>query len=114
MQHEIKKITRIVDEMLTMFMMTGTHEMDVRIQKEQDKTSIYFTQYGSTFDDDYIEQLENNLNIQRQCEVEGYYWQLTGENDMDEQLFLVGAMIDQVIIEKEEGKLSIELVRFNP
>ncbi len=113
MQHEIKKITRIVDEMLTMFMLNATDEMEVKIKKDLQKTSIYFTQHQCTFDEAYIEQLRKNLNIQRQCEVEGYYWQLTGENDIDEELFLVGAMIDKANIEKKDGNLNIELVRYN-
>lgn len=113
MQHEIKKITRIIDEMLTVFMLSEAEEIDVKIKRGKLKTSIYFTNYNCTFDEAYIEQLKNNLNVQRQCEVEGYYWQLTGENDIDEELFLVGAMIDQAVIVKKDGNLYIELVRNN-
>lgn len=111
MQHQIKKITRIVDEILTLFMRNKTDEIDVKIKKDEQKTSIYFTMYNCTLDYAYIEQLEDNLNIQRQAEVEGYYWQLTGENDIDEELFLVGAMIDQVFIEMKDGHLYLELIR---
>lgn len=64
MQHEIKKITRIVDEMLTMFMLNATDEMEVKIKKRfTKKTSIYFTQHQCTFDEAYIEQLRKKILI---------------------------------------------------
>lgn len=111
MQHQVKKLTRIVDEILTMFMLNGAEEIDVKMKKEGKKIFIYFTMYNCPFDDDYLQELEDNLNIQRQAEVEGYYWQLTGENDLGEELFLVGAMIDQAFIEKRDGHLYLKLVR---
>ncbi len=111
MQHEIKRITRIVDDTLTLFMVNDAEEIDLKIKKDKTKTTITFTYNNCNLSDAYIEKLEKNLNIQRQHEVEEYCWKLTGENETNEDLFLVGAMIDQAYVTKKNGNLYIEVVR---
>ncbi len=49
MQHEIKKITRIVDEMLTMFMLNATDEMEVKNKKKIYKKNFYLFYSASVY-----------------------------------------------------------------
>jgi len=112
MRHETKKISRIVDEIMTLLLKEDTNEVDFKIKREKNKTTINIIDYGTHFDNDCIEQFRRTLNAQRQWEVEEYYWQLAGENDCDEELILVGAMIDEAKVEKKDGNLYIELVRY--
>jgi hypothetical protein len=113
MRHETKKISRIVDELTTLFLKKDTNEVDFKIKKEPDQTVIEIIDYRTHFEDAYIEQLRETLNIQRQWEIEEYYWQLTGETDYDEELCLVGVMIDEAIVEKRDGNLYMRLVRYH-
>ncbi len=113
MRHETKKISRIVDELTTLFLKKDTDEVDFKIKREPDQTTIQIIGYRTHFDDIYINQLRETLNIQRQWEIEEYYWQLTGETDYDDELTLVGAMIDEAIVEKKEGNLYMQLVRYH-
>jgi len=51
------------------------------------------------------------LNTQRQNEVEGYYWQLAGDDNNGDELYLVGAMIDDAKVELIERDLHIRFTR---
>ncbi|MBN2897846.1 MAG: hypothetical protein JXO44_03630 [Clostridia bacterium] len=113
MRHEIKKISRIVDELTTLFLKEDTNEVDFSIKRQPDRTVIKIVDYRTHFEDDFIEQLRELFNTQRQCEVEEYYWQLCGEVDEDEELTLIGCMIDEATVEKREGNLYLELVRYH-
>lgn len=111
MQHETKKITLIVNELLTVLLLDGSSEIDIKIKKQSQRTEITMIQHQCCHDDRFIELLRYNLNTQRQKEVEGYYWQLVGENDSGDELYLVGTMIDQAIVERRGEDLFIHLIR---
>jgi hypothetical protein len=55
--------------------------------------------------------MRESLSIQRQHELEEYYWQLAGESDCDDELTLIGAMIDEATLELVDGNLHITLIR---
>lgn len=112
MRHEIKKISRIVDELTTLFLKDDTNEVDFSIKRFDDHTLIKIVDYGTHFSDEYIDQLRDIFNAQRQCEVEEYYWQLCGEVDDDEELTLIGCMVDEAIVEKRGDDLYVELKRY--
>lgn len=113
MRHEIKKISRIVDELTTLFLKEDTNEVDFSIKRLEDYTVIKIRDHGTHFEDDYIDQLREVFNTQRQCEVEEYYWQLCGEVESDDELTLIGCMIDKAIVEKRDGDLYLELIRYH-
>ncbi len=111
MRHEIKKVCRIVDELTTLLLSKDTNEVDFKIVTQPDRSIINIVDYNTRFEDAYIDHLRLTLNRQRQTEIEEYYWQLTGETDSDDEITLVGAMIDTATIEKRDGNLYIQLIR---
>lgn len=111
MRHEIKKICRIVDDLTTMFLSRDTNEVDFKIITGPDCAIIRIVDYNTRYDDEDINHLRALLNCQRQNEVEEYYWQLAGETDEDDELTLIGAMIDSATVEKRDGNLYLELIR---
>ncbi|OPL07656.1 MAG: hypothetical protein AVO33_04190 [delta proteobacterium ML8_F1] len=113
MKHEIKKISRIVDELTTLFLKEDTNEVDFSIKILPEQTRITISAHATHFTEADVEQLKNILGAQRQYEVEEYYWQLAGEcDDIDHELTLVGAMVDEATVEIKEGSLFIELIRY--
>ena len=111
MRHEIKKISKIVDELTTLFLRDDTNEVDFKIITGEDRTIIKIVDYNTKYSDRTINHLRTTFNRQRQYEIEEYYWQLACENDDDEEITLIGAMIDTAIVEKRDGNLYLELVR---
>ena len=94
-----KKITTIVDELTTFFFSVGFHiffasNFDVKMQKT-------------------VEHLEENLTRGRAPEIEESYWGLNGSGDFQDEneLILIGAMIDSAQVEICEGYATLNLFR---
>lgn len=111
MRHEMKKIGRIVDELITLFLDDNPNEIDLKIITNEKETIITLKDYQTDYKIDEIQRLEAMLNQQRQHEIEEYYWQLAGETDEGDELVLVSAMIDEAILELVEGDLLMTLIR---
>ncbi len=111
MRHETKKICKIVDELTTLLLKDDTDEVDFKIKKEKDQTLIRITDYNTRYSKSDVDYIRECLSVERQQEVEEYYWQLAGESDNDCELTLVGAMIDEVKIEHRNHNLYIEMIR---
>jgi hypothetical protein len=61
-----------------------------------------------------IAKLEDFLSSPREKEFEEYYWELAGESDHSEELYLVGTMVDEgsICYDEEERVIKIELIRY--
>ncbi len=115
MRHEAKKIAQIVSEILTLFLLNGAENIDIKVNtkvlKNEQSTEIIIIQYECNYEEEFIEKIKYNLNTQRQYEIEGYYWQLVGEDDSGDELHLVGAMVDEANVRKKGKDLHIQLLR---
>lgn len=115
MRHEAKKIAQIVSEILTLFLLNGAENIDIKvntkISTDGRNTEIIIIQYECDYEEEFIQKIEYNLKTQRQYEIEGYYWQLVGEDDSSDELHLVGAMVDKANVSKEGKDLHIQLLR---
>ncbi len=111
MNNEIKKITRLVDEVTSVLMKKGSSEIDVKIKRDENSSIITIIDYNTLYSDEDIEDLDDVLNIQRQCEVEGFYWELMGDDINGDELFLVGSMIDDATVKKVDNNLHIIMNR---
>ncbi len=113
MKHEIKKICKIVDEMTTLLLRDDTDMVDFRINRLPDKTIISITDYNTRYTQKEVQDLLDCFNVQRQHEVEEYYWQLVGECDNDSEITIIGVMIDESKVELKDNNMYIELIRKN-
>ncbi len=111
MKHEIKKICKIVDEMTTFLLRDDTDTVDFRIKKMDDRTIISIVDYNTRYTKKEVDDLIECFNVQRQREVEEYYWQLVGESDDELELTIIGVMIDSATVEIKHNNMYIELVR---
>lgn len=113
MGHEVKKITLITNELVTMMLLNGANEVEVKIKRDGAVTEIDLVHSNCDYTEEFLDKLKYSLSTQRQCEVEGYYWQLCGDDDSGDELFLVGAMVDEADVEVKDGALKIHLIRRN-
>ena len=108
-----KKIAMIVEELTTFFFSVGSNDMVAKV-KETDKGYDIF--FASNFDvkmQKRMEHLEENLTRGRAPEIEESYWGLTGSGDSQDEneLLLVGAMIDSAHVDICEGYATLNLFR---
>lgn len=113
MQHEEKKIALIINEILTMSLLDGAKDIDISIKRENGTSRVHMIYHNCEYSNEFIERIHYNLNTQRQNEVEGYYWQLAGDDNNGDELYLVGAMIDDAQVELIDHDLHISFIRNN-
>ena len=111
MHNEIQKTTKIIDEISSLLVNNGSLEIDIKLRLNNVCTKIFITDYNTRLNQEQIDSLSQFLNIPRQTEIEEYYWGLMGETSDDDEMFLVGSMIDRAKFELKDGNLYIEIVR---
>ncbi len=112
MKHEIKKITKIVDEILTYFMYAhDARNAQVQVHEHADGFDVSFLISDITISAEDLEALEGNLGINRNPELEDYYWQLAGEMEDSSELSLVAMMTDLIELTYESGDMKLVLRR---
>lgn len=111
MRDEIKKLNKLVDEISSLFMRRGSCEIDIKIKRDKDQSIIKIIDYNTTYTPDEIDELNYILNIQRQCEIESFCWELMGDDSKEDELFLVGSMVDAAVVDKIENELHITMYR---
>ncbi len=113
MKHEKKRITKIIDELMFYLFSMGANNIDVNFKREADLCAITFKSDYDLSKRDKLFKLVKFLNYEKQEEMEEYYWELTGNYDLDTELSLVGMMIDEAKIYYDDEKIEIVLLRYN-
>ena len=111
MKHESKKIAKIVDEMLTYFLFNYNARSEIRVEPAVGEYRITFTCTGVDMSDEEFAALSNRLVVDRQPELEDYYWQLTGELDDSSEMSLVGMMCDSIDVTRDGSTVTLTMVR---
>lgn len=111
MNNEIQKTTKIVDELCSFLMNKGSSEIDVKLKLSDNCTTIFITDYNTKLTQEEINTFSQFLNIPRQTEVEEYYWGLMGETSDDDEMFLLGSMLDTAKFNLKDDNLYVELIR---
>jgi uncharacterized tellurite resistance protein B-like protein len=110
MKHTKKKISKMVQEITTYLLLIGATDITVNIQ-DRDKDFRIFIESDFKENEEIVEQFVEKLKSPKQVEIEEYYWELTGDCDVDSELHLVGMMMDKAYVEVKEGRIEIELYR---
>ena len=107
--HELKKGCKIVDEIVLYLMKNGHRKLNVNIDKNSDIFLVEIT--TDKCEDWLIEKIENNINKERELEVEEYGWELMGESDAQSELGLVGLLVDRVEVIQSQNETKFKLIR---
>ncbi|SHK54283.1 hypothetical protein SAMN02745248_02778 [Hathewaya proteolytica DSM 3090] len=114
MNNNNKKIVKIVSELTGFCHHYGSNDVTTHSQTTSNSIEISLTAKNLTqLDDALIKKIRDRLSSPRCNEIEEYYWGLSGEDDTDPELILVGMMIDSYTLnyDKENDILSIHLTR---
>ncbi|MCF7838187.1 MAG: hypothetical protein K9N49_06115 [Candidatus Marinimicrobia bacterium] len=112
MRHEAKKISKLVDELLTYFLHHYNAAAEIEVTPGPDAYRLRMRFSGLTLNDDTLARLRQRLQVKRQPELEDYYWQLAGESDDSNELMLLGMMCDRIELRRAgPDAITIELLR---
>lgn len=113
MKFKFEKNLKIINELMTCLHKLGANNINVNMCTEEDSTN--FLLWGETPDltQEKLETLINALNTSRQHEIEEYYWNIIGEYETDNQLSIIGMMIDNAEVTFNNKILTIKLCRID-
>lgn len=107
--HSLKKDCKIISEITLYLMLQGHNDINLEISNSQEQITIKFTTYRCN--DELIEKIKQEVNVERELEVEEYGWELMGESDAQSGLNLVGRLVDFVTVDNQENKTIFTFVR---
>lgn len=111
MKHSGQRNSRIAEELILLSYKYGAKNINLNIKNKEHTTIITLEAEEINIDKSNFKTIIDLLNIPRCSEMEEYYWNLTGESDIDCELSLIGSMTDYVNITLENNILKIKLYR---
>ncbi|HSW61333.1 MAG TPA: hypothetical protein VLJ60_11065 [bacterium] len=111
MRYEVKKITKMIDEVLTFFIYNYNSCAKVDLICQADGYRIGFDFPGLQITDDEFNRIKKLLKAKRDPSLANYYWQLTGEIEDDAELYLVAIMADKIDVKKDETGVKLIVYR---
>lgn len=111
MKHIRQRNARIAEELILFAYRYGAKNINLNINNEDSEILITLEATNVNLPFEILETINNLLSVPRCNEVEEYYWNLTGESDIDCELSVIGAMCDKFKITLNDNKLKIKLTR---
>ncbi len=111
MRTHIKRITSIVDEIMTFLLLENFSKLSVSVEPKGKSTRLQFISENDSMTQKQLDTILSVLNQPRQVELETYYWTLLGESGVDMSLNVVGRMVDSAEGYLENGSIVLILIR---
>ncbi len=111
MGHRLEKNMRILDELVGFCCKRGASNIDININFEDKKTILTISGKLNSISQDDLEFIREELNMERQKEVEECYWVLNGDDSFGDELMLTGVMIDYADVTYENKIIKIVATR---
>lgn len=111
MTNDLKSI-KLISELAAFVFKAGGNEFNIDFKAKNGEIKITIESNIKNLNQSCLKTLED-LDTERQIEVEEYYWELAGESDHYPELPLVGMMIDKAEYSYENDLLKISVYRFS-
>ncbi|MCK9266195.1 hypothetical protein M0P98_04835 [bacterium] len=111
MKDEIKKIGKIVEEVITFFMYNYEVESNIEIKYKEKVIYMTFRFFPVNINEKELIKLKKRFPVSRRPEMENYYWHLAGEVEDSSGVTLVCMMCDTCDMKVDNKTLMVELTR---
>lgn len=111
---EIKKVSKLVDEITTFYLENKANNVKVKVRVREEGYYIETSAEHLDIPKKELKKIEENINTQnREKEMEEYYWKLAGIGPSSEKLSLVAIMVDTagITLDEEKDIVYINLFR---
>ncbi len=99
-KQEVKITAKIIKE-ITLFLYThGYSNFEFQTYRKKEDTYLIFK--VKNFKDSLVKLIDEKVNRERELEVETYGWELMGDMDSNNELEILGLLIDNVEITTED------------
>ena len=113
MKYRFDKNMRIMADLMTYCHQLGALDYHIDMKHAEGVSHCTIRCAVPSIDPERLAELDTELNRPRQKEIEQNFWGLSGENDIDAELTLVGMMVDKATITYENGQLTIHCIRLD-
>lgn len=104
-----EKISKIIEEFALFVFVNHSSNLNIDVKKMDD--TIYFTFTTDLMNEEIIEFIKEKAGSPRSEEIEEYGWELMGEGASDDDLGIIGSLIDSLEFENTENKTIIRMMR---
>jgi len=112
MKHINQRNIKIIDELMCFCYKYGAKKINIQIDRDENAFYIHLNTEIHNLPNEVLEITRNLLSAPRCHEMEEYYWNLTGDDDTDTELTLVGMMTDDTEVNYTDNKyLELKLQR---
>lgn len=109
---EYRVDAKIIKQISLYLMLHGINNYDLSVQSNTKDVSFILN--IKNMKDEILTDMEDKLSRQRELEVEIYGWELLGDTDTQNQLDVLGSLIDEVKIEIDGDYTKIIMRRKYP
>lgn len=113
MKLRYEKNVRVLSDLLGYCHLIGSNDFATHLVLEPTRSIIEVRCKVRLLPQERLDELNKYLSIPRQHEVEQYYWNISGEEEIDSELSLAGMMVDTVDICYDGEELTILCQRLN-
>lgn len=113
MKHIYQKNIKVIDELMSFCYQHGATDIQIDVKYSDESFFIDVKTSIKNLSEETLEISNRLLSAPRCHEMESYYWGLSGDDDTDTELTLVGMMSDDAHIDyiPSTGELEIRIVR---
>ena len=111
MRFKREKLVKIMNELLNFCLKIDMKDLDIKFSCHPDKGEVTISGYADNPPMKRLKDLEDILNAPRQQELEEYYWVLVGDGHGQQELEMVGTLVDSGSISYEDKILTIYICR---
>lgn len=107
MKLRYEKNIRILNDLMGYCHFLGANSFTVGFELRGAQSTISIDAGIAHMPQENIDHLRRILNMPRQPEIEQNYWNLSGEEEIDDELSLAGMMVDTAEVNYQNGRLYI-------
>ncbi len=111
MKYEREKLIKIMNELVNFCIQIGMKDLDIKFNLHKDRGELAVSGYSENPPMERLKDLEEILNAPRQEELEEYYWTLVGEGQGNQELEMVGTLVDRGSVDYKDKILRIQVTR---
>lgn len=110
MKHTNQKNIKLISELMGFCYHYGATNINIDVDHNDNKVEINLKAHIKNIPEEVLNTVKEMLSSPRSREIEEYYWNLSGGDDTDCELVLVGMMIDSAKVEYDNES---EILKFN-
>ncbi|MDL2294018.1 hypothetical protein LJC60_05235 [Ruminococcaceae bacterium OttesenSCG-928-D13] len=111
MKLRYEKSVRVMSDIMGYCHLIGCNRFKVDFEMKETTTEITIVAEVPNITEKQLKEMTKLLNMPRQHEVEQYYWNISGEEEIDNELSLAGMMTDEATVDYAEGVLTVTVLR---